>query len=155
MTLGNLTGPQGAVIIDVVTPQGEKTTVTFNLKPLSISDYAVLHAEMVALASRRKDKIAREKIDLIGQVEKPTWAHRQVVSDLTNVVLSEPTDYDMNLVRCELEGLRAELWHFARTTQPNLSRDEVAACVTSANLREVRNKIDALMPKKDETAHKS
>lgn len=141
MDASQIVGPYGSVIIPCVNEKNEPKTVTFTLAPLSLAEELALDADLRALVdAERADKRNRQLAD-IGATGG-SWAHKQYVAELVRYVMEPATIYDVNAKRFDLAGVRTELWHRAKKTQPALTREQVESVVTTANAVAVREQID-------------
>lgn len=149
MTSEQIHGPHGAVVVDVVDSLGVPKTVTLLLKPLENGEELLLGAEIRAMAIEERRKMIDEQIARLSAVKDPQWPHRQAVSQLVSMSIGEPSGEELDLARVKLSGVRAELWHRSKKTNPNLTRDEIAAVVTPANFNIVFGlMMDAIAVKK-------
>jgi hypothetical protein len=146
-------GFYGSVILDTVTPEGKPQQVTFNIAPLNVAEECALYAELQALVEKKRNDRVKAMIREFGAVTPASWADRQVVSELTARVVSPAEEYDVLQYRFDVDGVRCELYHRAKKSNPELTRDIVGAAVNLVNVTVARMMIDQIISGR--TAHKS
>ncbi len=152
MNLNSLTGQSGVVTVDVVDEKGQPSTMKYTITPLSQAEELLLYADLKKQADSKRRGDMLKRLEDLGAVENPTWAHRQVVSEITAIITGEVTKWEIELARTTVEGVRSELYFRARKSMPTLTPDGVRMCVTEATCLSIREQIDAILnPPKDDT----
>jgi hypothetical protein len=145
MNAKEMVGEFGTVVVPCTDESGSPSSVSFPIAPLSIAEELDFEGEIRATVQAERTAVQNAKLIELGDIDRPTWAHRQFVTELVQYVMSPVNGYEIDQQRITLSGTRSELWHRGRKSNPALKREHVAACVTGSNWADVREQITAII----------